>query len=421
MPSKQKNKKIDDEFPRAIIHIDGDAFFVGCELASRPWLRGKPVIVGGERGIASALSYEAKALGVRRGMSVYEIRRMCPNIVVIDSHYDTYAMYSKRMVDIVSRYSSKVEHYSIDECFADITGMDEVFEISYEEIAKRIKNDLDTELGTTFSLGLSVTKVLAKCGSKFEKPSGFTIIKRSDIRLFLEKISIGKVWGIGTEGSKSLTKQNIFTALDLVSKGYEWVRTNHSKPIQEIYSELGGINIFNINTSDTREDQKSIMCTRTFHPFSKDRDEVFSYLSKNIEEACSRMRRSGLSSRHFSIFIKTKDFRYIGGEIRLIRETSYPEDILSEAKKIFERIFEYGQIYRTTGIRLGSLKPIAMQTESLFEEDKSTHKERVYDAIDRITHRFGERSMFLGSSMKAILRYEKDKKKIGIPSLGEVR
>lgn len=410
-----------DEFPRAIIHIDGDAFFVGCELASRPWLRGLPVIVGGERGIALALSYEAKALGVRRGMSVYEIRKICPSVVVIDSHYDTYAMYSKRMVDIVSRYSSKVEHYSVDECFADITGVNQILEMPYEEIARSIKRDLDTELGTTFSLGLSVTKVLAKCGSKHKKPSGFTIIRKSEIEQFLKNVSIGKVWGIGTEGSKSLTKENIFTAHDLVSKSDEWVRRNYSKPIQEIHSELSGINIFDIHTNEKREDQKSIMCTRTFHPFSKDSSQVFSYLSKNIEEACARMRKLGLSSKHFSIFIKTKDFRYIGGEVKLIRETSYPEEILNEARKVFEKIFDSNLIYRTTGVRLGSLKPIAMQTESLFEENKNIGKGRMYDVVDDIAHKFGEHSVFLGSSMKAIVRYEKDKRKIGIPSLGEVR
>jgi len=418
MSTGLQNTKEQTEFPRAIIHIDGDAFFVGCELTSRPWLRGKPVIVGGERGIASALSYEAKDMGVRRGMSVYEIRRMCPSVVVIDSHYDTYAMYSKRMVDIVSRYSGKVEHYSVDECFADITGMNEVLEMSYEEIARNIKNDLDTELGITFSLGLSVTKVLAKCGSKYEKPSGFTVIPKSRIQNFLKDVSIGRVWGIGTQGSISLTSEKIFTALDLVSKSEEWVRTNHSKPIQEIHSELNGVPIFGINTADKREDQKSIMCTRTFHPFSKDSSDVFSYLSKNIEEACARMRRQGLCVKNFSIFIKTKDFRYIGGEVRLVRETSYPEEILNEAKKVFDKIFDCDSMYRTTGVMLGSLKPIVMQTESLFEEKKNTGKENLYDVMDSISNKFGEHSVFLGSSMNAILKYEKDKKKIGIPSLG---
>jgi hypothetical protein len=144
------------------------------------------------------------------------------------------------------------------------------------------------------------------------------------------------------------------------------------------------VNIFGIHTSEQREDQKSIMCTRTFHPFSKEPSQVFSYLSKNIEEACARMRKLGLSSKNFSIFIKTKDFRYIGGEVKLVRETSYPEEILNEARKVFDRIFDATLVYRTTGVRLGSLKPIAMQTESLFEENKNIGKGRMYDVVDDI-------------------------------------
>ncbi len=119
--------------------------------------------------------------------------------------------------------------------------------------------------------------------------------------------------------------------------------------------------------------------------------------------------------------MKTKDFRYIGGEVKLLRETSYPEEILNEARKVFDKIFDRDSIYRTTGVRLGSLKPISMQTESLFEENKNIGKGRMYDVVDTISHKFGEHSVFLGSSMKAILRYKKEKKRIGIPSLGEVR
>ncbi|MDB5204747.1 MAG: hypothetical protein JWP09_775 [Candidatus Taylorbacteria bacterium] len=421
MSTISQNTKEQNEFPRAIIHIDGDAFFVGCELASKPWLKGESVVVGAERGIACAFSYEAKALGIHRGMSIFEIKKRYPKTVILSSNYLDYGMYSNRMVQIVGRYSNKVEHYSVDECFADITGMNEVLEMSYEEIARNIKHDLDTELGTTFSLGLSVTKVLAKCGSKHKKPSGFMVVRRSEIQNFLKNVSIGKVWRIGTEGSKSLTREKIFTAYDLASKSDEWVRRNHSKPIQEIHSELNGINIFGVHRHEVEGDQKSIMCTRTFHPFSRDPSQVFSYLSKNIEEACARMRKLGLSSKNFSVFIKTKDFRYIGGEVKLLRETSYPEEILNEARKVFDKIFDCDLIYRTTGVRLGSLKPIAMQTESLFEENKNIGKGRMYDVVDNISNKFGEHSVFLGSSMRAILRYEKDKKKIGIPSLGEVR
>jgi len=96
---------------RAILHIDGDAFFVGCEVALDPSLRGKPVVTGAKRGIASALSYEAKALGVKRGMPVHEIRKLVPDVVILGSNYETYSLFSKRMFEVVRRYTPQVEEY----------------------------------------------------------------------------------------------------------------------------------------------------------------------------------------------------------------------------------------------------------------------------------------------------------------------
>jgi DNA polymerase IV len=415
------NSKVVDmcEFPRAIIHVDGDAFFVGCELASKPWLRGMPVVSGAERGIASALSYEAKALGVRRGMNMWEIRRVCPNVVVIPSDYDTYSMYSNRMVEIVKRYSARVEHYSIDECFADITGMDVALGVTYEEIARKIKKDLDTELGMTFSIGLSVDKVLAKSASSFKKPSGFTVVPTSKILNHLSNISIGKIWGIGRAMSVSLTGQKIFTALELAQKSDEWMRQNATKPIQEIHKELNGKLVYKINSTE-RESQKSIMCTRTFRPHSADSVYVFAELSSNIEKACTRLRRLCLCSRDISFYIKTKDFRYIGGEIKLPRDTCYPHDIINSIKAEFDKVFDSNTIYRTTGVRLGGLKPITAQTLNLFEPNIENQKEMIYKTIDGVVNKFGEHSIFFGSSMISVMRASASTKRIGMPSLGEV-
>ncbi|HBP87539.1 MAG TPA: hypothetical protein DD706_07575 [Nitrospiraceae bacterium] len=162
--------------PKAILHIDGDAFFAAVEQSRDPALKGKPVVTGKERGIAASMSYEAKACGVTGGMRLSEIKRFCPQVVVLPSDFETYSLLSKRMFSIVRRYTSEVEGYSIDECFADITGLQRPLKGSYQQIAERIKHALDVELGFTFSVGLAPTKVVAKLGSKWEKPSGLTCI-----------------------------------------------------------------------------------------------------------------------------------------------------------------------------------------------------------------------------------------------------
>ena len=140
------------------------------------------------------MSYEAKARGVTRGMRLAEIRKRCPEAVILPSDYETYSLLSKRFFAIVRRYTPEVEEYSIDECFCDLTGLRRPLRMSYLQIAERIKQDLDTALGFTFSVGLAPNEVVAKIGSKWAKPSGLTAIPgrelhRSDSTEFSGKIS----------------------------------------------------------------------------------------------------------------------------------------------------------------------------------------------------------------------------------------
>src|ERR1700757_4558165 len=161
-------------FPRALLHIDGDAFFASCEQSRRPKLQGRPVVTGKERGIAASMSYEAKALGVKRGMRLFEIKRLCPDAIILPSDYETYSLLSQRLFAIVRRYTPDVEEYGIDECFADLTGLRRPLRMSYLEMAEHMKKALDAELGFTFSVGLAPNKVVAKIASKWQKPSGLT-------------------------------------------------------------------------------------------------------------------------------------------------------------------------------------------------------------------------------------------------------
>ncbi len=149
-------------WPQAIAHLDADAFFVSCEQASVPALKGKCVAVGKERGIVIALSYEAKAKGVKRGMFVSDAKRICPGIIILDSNYETYGLFSVRMFEILKRFSPKIEEYSIDEAFVDLTGLRRLYSCSYEEIALKIQNTIEKELSISVSIGISITKVLAK-------------------------------------------------------------------------------------------------------------------------------------------------------------------------------------------------------------------------------------------------------------------
>src|SRR5712692_723366 len=227
-------------FPRAVLHIDGDAFFASCEQSRRPKLQGRPVVTGKERGIAASMSYEAKVRGVTRGMRMAEIRKVCPDAVILPSDYETYSLLSKRFFAIVRRYTPDVEEYSIDECFADLTGLRRPLRLSYLQIAERIKHDLDTELGFTFSVGLAPNKVVAKIASKWAKPSGLTAIPGRELHRYLAKLPVEKVWGIGHQTTALLNKHGVQTALQFAQRPEAWVKKYFSKPFFQIWQELNG-------------------------------------------------------------------------------------------------------------------------------------------------------------------------------------
>lgn len=428
------------DFPRAIIHIDGDSFFVSCEIAKNPKLKGKPVVTGLERGIVSALSYEAKEKGVKRAMRIDEVKKICPDAIFLSSDYETYSLFSLRIYNIVRRYTPAVEEYSIDECFADLTGLRRSLGMSYENMALKIKNELDSELGITFSVGLAPTKVLAKIGSKYEKPSGLTVIKGRDIHLYLEKTAIEKVWGIGPQTSSFLNKFGIKSALQFVLKDKEWIRKKLTKPHFEIWQELRGESVYKLETGK-KNDYKSISKTKTFTPASRDRDFIFSQLSKNVENACIKLRRHKLSAKKIFFFLKTQDFQYYRMEIKLSHATFAPNCILNAISGHFEKIFDSQKLFRATGIILGDLGAYEMKQLDLFGRTEQEEKfAKIFKGIDEISKKYGKHSVFLGASFQAmnkkqhkngrgarserksnLFNGESARKKLYLPMLGEIK
>lgn len=401
--------------PRWILHVDGDAFFVSCEVASRPWLKGKPVVTGEERGIATAVSYEAKSRGVKRGMRPFEIRRICPDIVVLPSDYATYRLYAERMYAIVRRYSAVVEEYSIDECFADMTdavrgGSGDVcggrFVGHPAKLGAAVKRDLERELGMTFSVGMSASKVAAKVASKWNKPSGLTVIPRERLPEYLSKLSVGKVWGIGPSTAAMLRSLGIATALDLTLRDRMWICGNMPKPVRETYEELRGISVHAVvpATEESRREYGSVSKTGTFTPPSTDHDVLRSELSRHAEDACGKLRRLGLRAGHASFFLKTQEFEYVRREIVFERPTDLPQEVLAAVDALFGKVFRAGIRYRATGVTLSGL----IRTEALPGDLFSSTPERpladVATTIDRLVRSYGSRAVFLASSLRAIER-----------------
>ncbi len=388
-------------WPRAILHVDADAFFASCEQAVDPALRGRPVITGKQRRIVSAASYEAKARGITRGMRISEMKRVCPGIVLLPSDYETYSLLSCRFFAIVRRYTPDVEEYSIDECFADLTGLRRHWRMSYPQIAEKIQRTLFEELGFTFSAGLGPNKVIAKIASKWKKPAGLTVIPARDIPLFLGNLPAEKVWGIGPNTSAFLKKFGIHTALQFARTQEPWVQKNLTKPFYEIWQELRGECVHALDTEGEKT-RASIQKVKTFTPPSGDRNFLHAQLSKNIENACIKARRYNLAAQKVIVFLRTQSFRDTGVEIKVFPPTAFPHQIIAAAEPFFPGLYNPAALYRATGVTLLDLVEDADAQMDLFGVSAHREKmEKVYGAVDALRERYGKHTVFLGSSFFA--------------------
>jgi len=384
---------------KAILHIDADAFFASCEQAIHPELRGKPVITGKERGIVSAASYEAKARGVKRGMRLFEVRQVCPDAVILPSDYETYSIFSRRMFEILRRFTPDVEEYSIDEAFADLTGLRRTYHGSYGMIAEKIQQEMEKELGFTVSIGLSLTKVLSKIGSKHNKPHGLTVISGRDIHHYLEALPVEKVWGIGSNTAAFLNKHGIRTALQYARKDERFISKHLSKPYQEIWHELNGRSVYPVVT-EAKDSYQSISKAKTFTPPSNDETFIFAQLSKNLENACIKARRYMLGATRLIIFLRKQDFSSSGIEIKLNLPSAFPLSLMEPLREGFINIFRANTLYRQTGVVLAGLMPYNRTQYSLFDDvAKIERLVKIYEVIDSISSKYGKHTLQHGSSL----------------------
>jgi DNA polymerase-4/DNA polymerase V len=387
---------------KVILHMDGDAFFVACEVAKNPKLKGLPVVTGEERGIVSALSYEAKALGVIRGMPIFKLKKEFPQILVLPGDYACYVKYSNDMFEIVRRYADIVEEYSIDECFAELTGLDKPLYMSYKEIAERIKNEITGELGLSVSVGLAPTKVLAKVASKWKKPNGLTVITKETAGEFLKATAIDKVWGIGRQHSDYLKDRGVFTAEQFAEKDVYWIREHLAKPYEALWMELNSVSVMEID-GNKKTEYASMQRTRSFYPATNDKNFLVSQLSKHIEDACRKARHFNLTAQKVSFFLKSKDFKYFSFSTALPVASNSPELFVGLAKKHFDKMWQKGILYRTTGVTLQGLMPSNLTQTDLFGNSLREDKfEAIHKRIDLLEDKFGKRLVHLGSTHGAL-------------------
>ncbi len=421
-------------WPRAIAHVDADAFFASVEQSLDPKLKGRPVATGAERGIISAASYEAKNLGVSRGISIAEARRICPDCVFLPSDYETYSIYSKRMFAIMRRFTPSVEEYSIDEAFLDFTGLRRLHRTNYEGIARLIQDSICRELGITASIGISLSKSLAKLCSKLKKPAGLVAFGGRQIHELLAITPLKKVWGFGPNTVALLEKHGLRSALDFVEKPQSFASALIGKVGREIWMELCGEYVNEVNTAEPTP-QSSISKAKTFTPASKVGQIVWAQALRNLESACIKARRHGLVAKKVCLSLRREDFESASSEMRMECASSSPTEIQPYLKVLFNELFSPSRRYRATNVVLCELSDASVRQLDLFHSAaKIGAHERLFEAVDETAKKYGKHAVFLADSKRAQVQHsgargekssrksrrmkgETDRKYIGLPVL----
>ncbi|MDQ3075930.1 MAG: DNA polymerase IV [bacterium] len=384
------------------LHLDGDSFFVACELTTHPDLRGKPVIVGGDRGIAVAMSSEAKKLGVTRGMPVFRIKKLFPEVVILNHHFELYRDISNRMHEILATYATKIEEYSIDECFALV----EPYEIGYfgneKKFLQELKKEIESKLGVTYSLGLARTKALSKLASKLEKPAGLVmLLEKGDEVRALKATSIEDIWGIGRKTVPKLKALGMQTAYDFVNYSAEKIGQQFSRPLVVLQKELSGISIMKVESDTDPRDQKSIQSTSTFHPASTDPKVIWREIAENAERACTHSRVICLITSKVAFFVKTSEFKYHFDEVKLEEFTSDPGIVLNALEPKLLKLLPRGKRIRSTGVILHNLIREETAPHDLFgKQEKAFKKRSIEETADKLRQKFGSDAIKRAVSLK---------------------
>ncbi|MDQ1273681.1 MAG: polymerase [Planctomycetota bacterium] len=373
---------------KIIMHIDMNAFFASVEQQINPALRGKPIAVIGsnERTVVTTASYEARAYGIKTGMTKYEAKRLCPHIILVAGDTGRYTDTCRRLVEIYRQYTPMVEVYSIDEVFLDITGSISLFG-SAEVIAQKIKMDIHKRLGRlTCSIGIAHNKLLAKLGSDMKKPDGLVIIRQDDVDTLLEHLPVKELCGIGLQLERRLSVMGIKTCGELGRASIRLLRNQFGVIGERLKLMAQGIDDSPVIPLEQEPDAKSVGHSMTLDRDVSDMETLERHILHLSEMVGRRLRRGGYAGRTVAITLRYPDFNTFTRRSTTGMHMNNSIDIYRVAKDILNTI-RLQQPIRLVGISVCNLTRNVAQIP-LFRSDRI--KQAATRAMDEINDRYGD-------------------------------
>ncbi|MEC8080268.1 MAG: translesion error-prone DNA polymerase V subunit UmuC [Pseudomonadota bacterium] len=384
--------------------VDCNNFYASCEKLFRPDLKHTPVVVlSNNDGCVVARSREVKALGLKMGAPVFQVRDLIEqhNIACFSSNYALYADMSNRVMTVLEQEAPQVEIYSIDEAFLDLTGIDAV-----DDVARQIKVKVDQYTGITVGVGIAPTKTLAKLANHAAKAYPATggvvdLTERERQRRLMALVEIGDVWGVGRRFTKHLQARGLHTALDLADADPKMIRREFSVVLERTVRELNGISCLELESMAPTKQQ--IVCSRSFGERITQKNELKEALAKYVARAAEKLRQEACLAQVLQVFIRTGVFnpneRHYSNSasVKLSAPCDDTRAFLAAMEPLFESIYRPGFRYAKAGVMLTDFyQPNTYQTDLFYPEEDRERSKNLMGVLDKI-NRQGRGHLFFAA------------------------
>ena len=391
--------------------VDGNSFFASCEKVFRPDLNDRPVIVlSNNDGCVVARSKEAKQLGIKMCQPYFQIEEFCirENVSVFSSNYELYANLSGRMMSTIASQVDCIDPYSIDECFANMSGY-EGLGTDLTQLGFQIKDKVFKDVGIPTCVGIAPTKTLAKyCNHLAKHYAGLKGVcnwldltpQRQAKALACEPVS--EIWGVGRRYTEHLGKMGIRTALDLARADAEAIRDRFGITLSMTVRELQGTSCIPLELVKPKRQQ--IMRSRSFSHLVCDKDDLLGAITFHAQECGRTLRREGTVAHTVGIVLNTNPFR-----LQDVQQHAYPcvglpypisdtNTIIHYARRLLNQTYRKGCLYKRAGVYVGEVISKDAVTKDLFEDPGTEQQQIVCELMDSINTRFGKNTLCFAAS-----------------------
>jgi DNA polymerase-4 len=410
--------------PRTIFHVDMDAFFVTVEELYDPSLKGKPVVVGGqrgERGVVSAASYAARKFGVHSAMPLRTAAKLCPKAIFVDGHPERYREYSARVHEVLCRFSPQVEMASVDEAYLDMTGTERLHGRPLRS-AHRLHEAMKSATQLNCSIGIGSSRLIAKVSSAKAKPNGVLWVLPAQEAKFLAPLEVRDIPGVGKVMEQKLRALGIARVGDLARLAEGDLEQRFGKWGLALAGKARGQDAGGWFDSEVGEnaDAKSISHEHTYNEDTANQERLQSTLMRLSEMVGRRLREGGCHARTIQLKLRYTDFTTITRAHSLEQPTQLDIEIYETARRLFLQNWKPGSAVRLLGVQASNFESGPSQID-LLEPSRNQRWQKALAAADHVRDRFGESSIGLATGMKGGFRERTHENPAGLPGKRDSR